>query len=66
MNCLERFVFTLNDMDVAAPCYEYFHDQLIGELTSQYDIKQLDTSKTPQYFCYERAKELVLFRIRKK
>ena len=60
-------MFTLNDLDVAAPCYEYFYDQLMtGLMSRSYDVVQLDTSLTPQYFCYERPKELVLFRIQKK
>nr|CAG4651276.1 EOG090X0C5G [Simocephalus serrulatus] len=61
----KRFVFTLSDLDVGAPCYEYFYDNLYRELSS-YDIVQLDTSRIPQYFCYERVKELVLFKIQNK
>nr|CAG4641989.1 EOG090X0C5G [Eurycercus lamellatus] len=61
----KRYVFTINDLDVAAPCYEYFYDQLVKELQGTFNIKQLDTSLIPQYFCYERAKELVLFLINK-
>lgn len=30
---------------------------------SRYQIKQLDTDQIPQYFCYEKVKELVLFQI---
>lgn len=61
-----RYVFTLNDLDVVAPCYEYFYDNLYKVMQSTHKIEQLDTSKIPQYFCYERPKELVLFKIVKK
>nr|CAH0112652.1 unnamed protein product [Daphnia galeata] len=61
----KRFVFTLSDLDVEAPCYDYFHENLLRELNA-YDILQLDTSEIPQYFCYERVKELVLFKIQDK
>nr|CAG4647349.1 EOG090X0C5G [Megafenestra aurita] len=58
----KRFVFTLSDLDVGAPCYEYFYDRLHAELSS-YNIIEVDTNRIPQYFCYERVKELVLFEI---
>ena len=58
-------MFTLSDLDVEAPCYDYFHETLLRELNA-YDILQLDTSEIPQYFCYERVKELVLFKIQDK
>nr|CAG4640318.1 EOG090X0C5G [Daphnia pulex] len=61
----KRFVFTLADLDIEAPCYDYFHENLLRELNA-YDILQLDTSQIPQYFCYERVKELVLFKIQNK
>ncbi|KAK4020298.1 methyltransferase-like protein 22 isoform X1 [Daphnia magna] len=61
----KRFVFTLSDLDVVAPCYNYFHENLLQEFNS-YDIVQLDTSQITQYFCYERVKELVLFKIQEK
>nr|CAG4637304.1 EOG090X0C5G [Ceriodaphnia reticulata] len=58
----KRFVFTLSDLDVGAPCYEYFHENLFRELSS-FEIVQVDTSRIPQYFCYERVKELVFLKI---
>nr|CAG4646527.1 EOG090X0C5G [Macrothrix elegans] len=58
----KRFVFTVCDLDVCAPCYDYFYETLFKELNS-FDIQELDTSKIPQYFCYERAKELVLIQV---
>ena len=60
-----RFVFTLADLDVAAPCFEYFYQKLFEELSS-YDIIEVETGGVPQYFCYERVKELVLFKIKRK
>lgn len=62
----KRYVFTLSDLDVVAPCYDYFYENLYKVMQATHKIEQLDTSKVPQYFCYERAKELVLFRIEKK
>nr|CAG4643460.1 EOG090X0C5G [Ilyocryptus agilis] len=59
----KRFVFTLAELEVAAPCYEYFYDNLFREFSPDYSIEQLNTQLIPQYFCYERCKELVLFRI---
>ena len=59
-------MFTLSDLDVVAPCYDYFYENLYKVMQATHKIEQLDTSKVPQYFCYERAKELVLFRIEKK
>ena len=57
-------MFTLSDLDVVAPCYDYFFENLESVL-SAYNIEQVDTSQIPQYFCYERVKELVLFKIEK-
>nr|CAG4648844.1 EOG090X0C5G [Polyphemus pediculus] len=61
----KRFVFTISDLDVVAPCYDYFFENL-QRVLSAFDIEQLNTSLVPQYFCYERVKELVLFKIQKK
>jgi len=62
----KRFVFTLAELDVEAPCFDYFYDELERVMSPSFIIEQLNTSEIPQYFCYERVKELVLFRIRNK
>jgi len=58
----KRYVFTIADMDTVAPCFEYFYENLQLVL-SDYRIEKVDTDPVPQYFCYERTKDLVLFRI---
>jgi len=52
--------------DVEAPCFDYFYEELSRVMSSSFVIEELNTSKIPQYFCYERVKELVLFKIRNK
>nr|CAG4645070.1 EOG090X0C5G [Leptodora kindtii] len=58
----KRYVFTLAELDSVAPCFDYFSENL-HSVMSRYQIKQLDTDQIPQYFCYEKVKELVLFQI---
>jgi hypothetical protein len=63
---LFRYVFTVADLDSVAPCYEYFLQCLQKAqaklLDSQWEVEQLPID-FPQYFNYERVKELVLWRI---
>ena len=61
-----RYVFTISNLDAEAPCFEYFYEELVRIMSCSYSIQQLDISQIPQYFCYERAKELVLFKIERK
>lgn len=62
----KRYVFTVADLDSVAPCYEYFLQCLqkaqAKSLDSQWEVEQLPID-FPQYFNYERVKELVLWRI---
>jgi hypothetical protein len=60
-----RYVFTISDLDCVAPCYDYFRENLF-RVMSGYQIDVIDTKSIPQYFCYEKVKELVLFRIKKR
>jgi len=62
----KRYVFTISNLDAEAPCFEYFYEELVRIMSCSYSIQQLDISQIPQYFCYERAKELVLFKIERK
>lgn len=59
----KRYVFTLAELDTAAPCYEYFLQRID-------DVQKLNNWKLdrvpvdfPQYFDYERSKELVLLKL---
>lgn len=61
----KRYVFTMADLDVVAPCYEYFM-QRIQEIQSadvriKLDIVNIDF---PQYFVYERSKDLTIMKFR--
>ncbi|XP_076271738.1 methyltransferase-like protein 22 [Rhynchophorus ferrugineus] len=59
----KRYVFTIRDCDTSAPCYDYFTERL-ATLTNL-NVEQLDTD-FPQYFLYEKVKELVLWKITSK
>lgn len=57
----KRYVFTMADCDVCAPCYDFFMDCL-------WKLKGISVEELPinfpQYFQYERVKELVLLKIK--
>lgn len=59
----KRYVFTISDCDTGAPCYDYFLDNLNA-------LKNVITEEIkvdfPQYFQYDRCKELVLWKISSK
>lgn len=63
----KRFVFTIEDLDTVAPAYDYFLE-LLNQLQSDpplgysMSVDQIDIN-FPQYFCYERVKEMVLLNI---
>ncbi|XP_076036790.1 methyltransferase-like protein 22 isoform X4 [Oratosquilla oratoria] len=65
----KRYVFTIEDMDTVAPCYEYFK-QCLDQLTKRnsenvsWSVEEVVTKTLPQYFTYERNKHLVLWKIR--
>ncbi|XP_069688048.1 methyltransferase-like protein 22 isoform X4 [Periplaneta americana] len=65
----KRYVFTVADLDSVAPCYEFFLQCLQKTCAkppgSQWQVDQLPID-FPQYFNYERVKELVLWRIKSK
>nr|CAG4650432.1 EOG090X0C5G [Sida crystallina] len=58
----KRYVFTISELDSVAPCFDYFHEKLL-QVMAGYRIEAVDTGRIAQYFCYEKVKELVLFRI---
>ncbi|XP_030760748.1 methyltransferase-like protein 22 isoform X2 [Sitophilus oryzae] len=56
----KRYVFTIRDCDTSAPCYDYFVEKLstLKNLTIEEQ-----TTDFPQYFVYDKVKELVLWKI---
>ncbi|XP_017780316.1 PREDICTED: methyltransferase-like protein 22 isoform X2 [Nicrophorus vespilloides] len=56
----KRFVFTMADCETCAPCYEYFKDRLLEMKNVKLELLPTDF---PQYFNYDRVKELVLWKI---
>ncbi|PSN48538.1 hypothetical protein C0J52_05920 [Blattella germanica] len=62
----KRYVFTVADLDSVAPCYEFFLQCLQKARSrppgSLWRVEQLPID-FPQYFNYERVKELVLWSI---
>lgn len=56
----KRYVFTIADCDAVAPCYDYFVECLKKLQKIQMEEVPLNF---PQYFQYERVKELVLWKI---
>lgn len=59
----KRYVFTLADLDTMAPCYEYFL-QCINETRKKTNWKfEPVNTDFPQYFDYERSKDLVIMKI---
>lgn len=59
----KRYVFTLADLDTMAPCYEYFL-QCFKDVSKKTNWKfDLIETDFPQYFDYERSKELILMKL---
>ncbi|KAK9882381.1 hypothetical protein WA026_020903 [Henosepilachna vigintioctopunctata] len=58
----KRFVFTIADCESVAPCYEYFLKKLSTSLLI-YEEVPIDF---PQYFEYDRVKQLVLCKLKLK
>ena len=62
-----RYVFTIEDVDTVAPCYEYFLtglNWLKYQKTDSIDwtIEEVK-SDFPQYFTYEKTRHMVLWKI---
>lgn len=57
----KRYVFTIADCDSVAPCYEY-----CLECIRKHNLKleEIDLN-FPQYFVYDRVKELVMWKVTK-
>ncbi|XP_054285945.1 methyltransferase-like protein 22 [Macrosteles quadrilineatus] len=62
----KRFVFTLEDLDVVAPCYEHFlkviKQEWMSPPMSNWSMEQLPLD-FPQYFHYDRTKHLVIWKL---
>lgn len=59
----KRYVFTMADLDTMAPCYEYFlHCIMEMRKTTNWKLEFVSTD-FPQYFDYERSKELILMKL---
>nr|CAI5858785.1 unnamed protein product [Callosobruchus analis] len=58
----KRYVFTIADCDSVAPCYEYFLQRLKQTKGIKSEEVALDF---PQYFRYDRVKELVMWKLSK-
>ncbi|GJQ79007.1 hypothetical protein Trydic_g168 [Trypoxylus dichotomus] len=56
----KRYVFVLSECDTCAPCYEYFLECV--QQCPDIESEQIPLD-FPQYFLYERVKELVMWRI---
>lgn len=59
----KRYVFTVADLNTVAPCHDYFMQQLKKLKSVTCEEVELDF---PQYFQYDRVKELVLLKISSK
>lgn len=57
----KRYVFSSVDLEVCAPCYEYFSD-LLSQNNNWCQVQLLDCNFS-QYFQYNKAKELVIFKL---
>ena len=62
----KRYVFTVEDLDSVAPCYEHFLRVFDKTLRSKVNLEHVPIDDFKQYFEYDRVKQLVLMRITKK
>ncbi|KAK0089996.1 hypothetical protein PV325_004129 [Microctonus aethiopoides] len=59
----KRYVFTINDLDSVAPMYEEFLRSIVKQ-NLNWNIKMIDLD-FPQYFHYDRVKQMILMKIQK-
>ncbi len=65
----KRYVFTLAELDTVAPAFDFFMNQLdqLMQQQTRDQGKRMDLEfqiiDFPQYFCYERSKEMVLLKL---
>lgn len=62
----KRYVFTLSDMDSVAPCFVHFLRVFEQKCSDRLRIEFIPIDTLPQYFEYDRVKQLVLMKIVKK
>lgn len=60
-NFLIRYVFSAIDLEVCAPCYEYFKE-LLTDNNDWCRVELLDCNFS-QHFQYNKVKELVIFKL---
>jgi len=58
----KRYVFSSVDLDVCAPCYEFF-SELLAQNNDWCQVELLNCVDIPQYFQYKKVKELVIFKL---
>ena len=58
----KRYIFTTDDLDTVAPCYEYFMSRLLDEIPGVRLITH-DNGLIRQSFCYERSPDLLVLEI---
>lgn len=55
-----RYVFSSSDLDISAPCYDFFMDLLNNASWCRMELLDCNFK---QYFHYNRVKELVLLKL---
>ena len=59
-----RYVFTIAELDTVAPAYDYFEEKLKGLCDKENGLSySYESTEFPQYFCYEKSKEMIIIKI---
>jgi len=60
----KRYVFTIAELDTVAPAYDYFEEKLKGLCDKENGLSySYESTEFPQYFCYEKSKEMIIIKI---